>query len=614
MKKGWTVFAILVVLAADVFLKIYIERSPFFAPYFEPLFLSATIALILSAIYLLYSFRSSTMDSVWENIVCEATIPRTVWFVGLIVLFGAFLRFWRLDSLYSGFFLDEAYNGLDAIAIREMGARPLFLAWNSGREALIAYLDTASTFLFGYTGYAIRAVTGVAGTLTLICFYFLVKKLFSNKVAVVCLFLLAFSKYAIVYNRFGLRINLMLFFEVASLCFLAYGMKSERRNYWLFAAAGLFGGLGFHSYIPYRIFPLAWLALLLDNGIRPYLRRHLKGLAVATVICFLVAAPLAIHFLRNPDDFGGRMKRTGVWSQQKDPIPLLIWRSAKDTFGLFIYKSDPNARHNVAEEPGLSPFSTGFFILGLILFLANLRRPFSMFVIAYFIITILPGILGAAAPHASRNLGALPPALICTAAGIFAALHFVAKDNRILKVTILAAVLAGNLLTGINDAMFRYSAILDAQQADESGLWGMNSAETELAHYLNRLDEQYNVYLSPQLYFHATIAYLTHGRSTYRLLTESTELTHERHNLLVFQLTKRNMWWMRDDDSKNFFHYWDKYQNIDVDTARSTIRRTYRNNPHMMRASDDLLLAILRERYPDGKLVHFDQFSIYITR
>jgi hypothetical protein len=340
----------------------------------------------------------------------------------------------------------------------------------------------------------------------------------------------------------------------------------------------------------------------------------MKGLALAAGVGFLVVAPLAYHFLKNPDDFGGRMKRTGVWSQQKEPLPVLLWRSTKDTFGLFHYKSDPNARHNVAEEPGLSPFATGFFVLGLVVCVANLRRPYSFFLLSWFALTILPGILGAAAPHASRNLGALPPALLFASIGIFSALDILAKNRRTLRFALLAIVLGGNFLTGINDALFRYSAILDAQLADESGLWGMNSAETEIAHYLNRTDERYNVYLSPQLFFHATIPYLTHGKSTHKLLTESTELTHERQNLLVFQLTRRNMWWMRDDDSKNFFHFWDRYRNVQVGTARSTIRRTYRNNPHMMRASDDLLLAILRSRYSTGRMIHFDQFSVYLTR
>lgn len=614
MKKSWIGLAMILVLIADAFLKIYVERSAFFSPFFRPLFVAATVVMVLALTSLLISLRSKAGDPATESDSFEIPIPRLALIVGSVLFFGALVRFWRLDSLFVGFFLDEAYNGLDVIAIREMGARPLFLAWNSGREALIAYLDAISTVFFGYTGFAIRAVTAFAGTLTLVCFFFLIKRIFSTKMAMVCVFLLAVSKYAIIYNRFGLRINLMLFFEVASLCFLAYGMKSEKRNTLYFAAAGIFGGLGFHSYIPYRIFPLVWLAFLLDPGIRPYLRKRIKGLAIATGICILTVAPLALHFLRNPDDFTGRMKRTGVLSQQKEPAAKLLWQSTKDTFGLFIYRSDPNARHNVSEEPGLSPFSTGFFLIGIVMMLTGIRRPFSLFVLTYFLVTILPGILGAAAPHASRNLGALPPALIFSSAGLFAVIDTLAANRRTLKFAILALVLGGNLLTGVNDALFRYSSILDAQPTEESSLWGMNSAETEVAHYLNNLEDRYNIYLSPQLFFHATIPYLTHGRSSHRLLTESTELTHEKQNLLVFQLTKRNMWWMRDDDTKNFFHFWSEYRDVEVPYARATIRRTYRNNPHMMRASDDLLLAVLHNRYPSGKMIHFDQFSVYITR
>jgi 4-amino-4-deoxy-L-arabinose transferase-like glycosyltransferase len=251
MNKLFAVVALLLLLTADAFLKIYVERSTTFAPFYGSLFLIATCVLILSALYLFQYFRKGdAVSGLWQSYLSGEKVPAERILVFLIVLSGAVVRFWKLDTLFVGFFLDEAYNGLDAIAIRELGARPLFLAWNSGREALIAYLDAASTWFFGYSAFAIRAVTAMAGTLTLVCFYFFVKKVFSQKIAIIALFLLAFSNYAIIYNRFGLRINLMLFFEVASLCFLTYGMKSEKKNYLFFVAAGIAAGLGFHTYIP----------------------------------------------------------------------------------------------------------------------------------------------------------------------------------------------------------------------------------------------------------------------------------------------------------------------------------------------------------------------------
>ncbi len=76
---------------------------------------------------------------------------------------GVLFRFWKLDSLFDGITYDEAYKGLDAIAIREFGERPVFLDWNGGREALVAYLVAAAQTFFDYTSISVRVVTAIAG-------------------------------------------------------------------------------------------------------------------------------------------------------------------------------------------------------------------------------------------------------------------------------------------------------------------------------------------------------------------------------------------------------------------------------------------------------------------
>src|SRR5439155_289534 len=84
-----------------------------------------------------------------------------------------------------------SYKGLDAIAIRQFGERPIFLNWNAGREALVAYLVAGMTFLSGYTAFSVRAVEALAGVATLFFFYLLAKRLFGYRIALLCLFFLA---------------------------------------------------------------------------------------------------------------------------------------------------------------------------------------------------------------------------------------------------------------------------------------------------------------------------------------------------------------------------------------------------------------------------------------
>jgi 4-amino-4-deoxy-L-arabinose transferase-like glycosyltransferase len=107
-----------------------------------------------------------------------------------------FLRFWQLDSLPPGLNHDEAYNGLDALALigREtfpifhegweiyaqdvhdegpvyQTTTPAFLEGNFGREPLAAYFMAVSIFLFGATPIALRLVIALAGTLAVLATY-----------------------------------------------------------------------------------------------------------------------------------------------------------------------------------------------------------------------------------------------------------------------------------------------------------------------------------------------------------------------------------------------------------------------------------------------------------
>ena len=79
-----------------------------------------------------------------------------LWFIVFaIVLLGAPLRLYGLNTHPSGLFGDEAADGLDALRIIA-GDRPIFLTENNGREALHAYLVSFSVQHLGRTPAAIR--------------------------------------------------------------------------------------------------------------------------------------------------------------------------------------------------------------------------------------------------------------------------------------------------------------------------------------------------------------------------------------------------------------------------------------------------------------------------
>src|SRR5438046_3170845 len=112
-------------LRPALFLFLFILADAFFKHSFtsiHPTYLAYVCFLLLLACgaYLLIFFGQS--EVLWRPGLGPAG-RASILVVTALILFGALLRFWRLDHLFDGLFWDEAYKGLDAIAIREFGER-----------------------------------------------------------------------------------------------------------------------------------------------------------------------------------------------------------------------------------------------------------------------------------------------------------------------------------------------------------------------------------------------------------------------------------------------------------------------------------------------------------
>jgi 4-amino-4-deoxy-L-arabinose transferase-like glycosyltransferase len=358
-------------------------------------------------------------------------------------------------------------------------------------------------------------VPRLAGCFTLVFFYLFVRLIFSVRVALLSTFLMAVSKWHIIHSRYGVRAGQFTLFEVAALYFLARGFLSERKNTEYFLLAGLFTGLGFHTYLAFRIFPLVIVAFVISGQFLRQLCFRWKGLLFGGLLCLIILAPLAIYYVNNQASFSDRMNRTLVWRQARakyeNPV-VLTAQSVLRTSWLFTYQGDAIARHNVNSEPMLSPYASAFFLLGLLVALANIRKRYFLFTLLWLALNLVLGVVTVGAPHAARTLGAIPPTMILTAIGVLAALQILSPWGRIISTAILAVILGGNFYTGINDALLRFPLCLDGLPAAISSLWGMDRDQANVASLINRLGPKCEVYLSPQYFFHSTVEYLTYSK------------------------------------------------------------------------------------------------------
>ncbi len=625
MKKHICLVFLALLVLSEAFLKKYLQYSPSLQSVYPYIAGPAVLIFVASVAIIISCLRKNNLaTTLWEEFTTPSqSSRREYWILAGILVIGIFFRFWKLDSLFDGMTYDEAYKGLDAIAIRKFGERPIFLDWNGGREALVAYLVAISQSFFDYSILSVRIVTPIMNCLLLLFFYLFAKTIFNSRVALLSTFLFAVSKWSIIHSRYGVRAGQFTVFEIAVLYFVARGIASEKKNSWSFVIAGIIGGVGFYTYIGYRVFPLIVLSFLLQKNIFQKLKNHKKTIVAGCIAALIIVAPLAKFSLEHRESMTDRMKRTLVWNQKGteytgiNPVTLVL-RSAKDTLGMFTYKGDSIVRHNVEIEPMLSPFETSFFILGLLVIALNLRRQHALFLLLFLLFALIPGVLSVGAPNTPRVLAALPPAMLFVAFGILTAIQFLKATPAYVRTGVLTLVLAGNLYTGTNDALIRHPEILDGLDEKTSALWGMDRDQANVAKLINNLGPKCDVYLSPQYFYHSTIQYLTYTKSKPKLFYNTKLediLKKDRVTVVIFQPVFSNLWWLRDDEGKNFFKWWNQVYGISNEEIHAELLKSYGNDIKMSNYSDRPLMQWLTRRwrrYPSNKVI-YASYSIFMA-
>ena len=343
-----------------------------------------------------------------------------------ILALAAFLRFWRLETVPPGLYPDEAMNGNNAMEALRTHDFKVFYPENNGREGLM--IAVQADFLKVVLPlnhnqprpWMLRAPNAFFGTLTVLTVYLLASILLGEAVGFLSAFLLATSFWHILISRTAFRANLAPLLLMASLWLLVSSLKraEDRPFCWRAITGGLLFGLGFYTYIAFRVAPVLLLVILALYPQRRYLWRNLTTFALAA---FITALPLGIHFLRTPSDFFGRTSEISVF---KSPHPVLstginIFKTA----GMLHFSGDPNWRLNYSRRPEL------FWPVGILFLIgawvadsensARMENRFAAaFTLAWIVIAAIPVVLSnEGMPHALRAILMLPPIIILSAWG-----------------------------------------------------------------------------------------------------------------------------------------------------------------------------------------------------
>ncbi|HTP57242.1 MAG TPA: glycosyltransferase family 39 protein [Candidatus Paceibacterota bacterium] len=355
--------------------------------------------------------------------------------VGILVVAGGF-RLYGLHDTPPGLYPDEAMVGNEAINAWNTKTFPVFYPYNNGEEGLYADLASVPIHYFGNTAFSLRLTSAIIGILTVLGVYLLARRMFDSwELAAMAAFFLATGFWHVNFSRIGFRAILAPMFAVWGFYELYKGLETNRLWHWFLS--GLMFGLGFYSYIAFRVMPLAvllvlvayWMALraAFSHGKFEFARKQLGGgVALMVGVAILVVLPLASYFVAHPADFTGRTSQISVFSAA-NPV-LAVAQNTVKTLGMFFAVGDFNWRHNISGMPILFWPVAALFAAGL---LHTIWRFFHSWrtrghpgvvqtlLLSWFAIGLVPEILSnEGIPHALRSIIVAPAVAIMTAVGL----------------------------------------------------------------------------------------------------------------------------------------------------------------------------------------------------
>jgi 4-amino-4-deoxy-L-arabinose transferase-like glycosyltransferase len=451
------------------------------------------------------------------------------WVLFAIILIAAFFRYWQIGHLPDGLFPDEAAYGMDGRSVTRGDIQPFYERGN-GREGLFMYFLAIAISFFGYHPWANHLVTATFGVGTVILTYLLTKKLFDQKTAYVASFLMAVSSYAVDMTRTAFRANTLPFFGALVILFVVKmftdpDTKSRLRSSLL---AGLFAGLGFYTYISYRMMPplLIMFFVILVFAHRADLKylwtTYRKQFLAFVAMLFISFAWLGYYwFISHPDSFIGRAGQVSVFSPDLNHGDLkgTIIDVLKKTALSFFTSGDLNYRHNVSGYPFLAPLVSPFFLLALIAFTWQIfvllkqawkrdvkqETVFKALLASWFWLMTVPEITTAEGiPHGLRLIGTIPVIFIISAAGIMWLWKKISENFYLQRFRpVYASIFLATLF------VYGFYLYFYVAANDPDYYYSFRSDLTVVSDYINQRNNKDGTYLSLDAFSVQTVDYLT---------------------------------------------------------------------------------------------------------
>lgn len=386
-------------------------------------------------------------------------------YVLIVITIGAFLlRIVALSEVPPSLNWDEVSHGYNAFSILKTGKDEwgnvfpiIFRAYGDYKLPVYIYLTVFSEIFFGLTTFAVRLPSALAGTLTVLFTYLLVKELFKvndyehirlknydGKVALISAFLVAIEPWSLFLSRGAFEANLALSLFVGGAYFLLKGFQKPR----FFLLSSIFIGLTVWTYNSYRLFSpiMVLVAILLWKSKFGILLKN-KSLYIFGAIAVLLT--LLIPMFWQLTDTSGRARYEKVAILDEGAINKIIEERNNNDYNPFIERALYNKgtffiktvifnwathfstaflfteggsqfQYNIPGWGLLYKLNAPFIIIGFLIvgFLLAKKSKSAIFIFCWIIFAPLPGSITRDNPHTLRAITMIPTLMILASLGI----------------------------------------------------------------------------------------------------------------------------------------------------------------------------------------------------
>ena len=448
--------------------------------------------------------------------------------LALVIIFGAFLRLYKLVHVPPHLNWDEVSHGYNAYSILTTGRDEwgrflpaIFAAYGDYKLPVYIYTTATSLLLFGVNSLAVRIPSVLAGIgtvyatylLSILVFSKIVKKGQAKWASLMAAGLVAVEPWSFFLGRPALEASLAQFLVILGSYFFLKGL--EKHKYLLYSAIAF--GVSVWTYNSARVFvPLMIFGLLLifRQDFKDILTSSKVVVFKAALLLILFMAPMLYQFMGGVGS--ARYEKVAILDQgainriiekrSTSQYPEFATKLIYNRFtyfssgftknylshfsGNFLYiKGGDNYQFSLPGYGLLNPVGSIFMAIGLVK-VFRMRNKWSSVLVLWFLLAPVASSLTRESPHVLRSITMLPIPMMFTSLGVVGFYEFIKKrykDSYVYLTASLFGVLA--LVSGLYYVKY-YREYFVTYPRNYSHSW--QYGHYDLAVYLNEVYDDYD--------------------------------------------------------------------------------------------------------------------------